>query len=317
MKPRLLLVVALAALSLSACGPKTQLNLSLRSVSITVPRLVTPALDLVPAAPAPLVLLPDVPDAFSLLPSQAKPPAKVACPAADPLAAPDKPAGLEVTAPPADQVATQVELGGYSTTATQGPLVGLVTETIKRLPSAITSNGQKVDAWSVEHADPASKSRMVEVYQLVYPSSASGAINPGVWLVGLAWDDPVLGKLSLTSSGNGIEILPSPVQVASSAAQYFGVGTDASTLTTLTLVRNVKDRKRVDACGQLIDTWTVEMTGVLTTQDTQRQVNWTQQIATAYGAADVEDTFTVTSMVEGLTWTRQVRNTALPAEVSS
>jgi hypothetical protein len=39
--------------------------------------------------------------------------------------------------------------------------------------------------------------------------------------------------------------------------------------------------------------------------------------ATAYGAADVQDTLTVTSIAEGLTWTRTMRNTALPAEAAS
>lgn len=316
MKLRPLLALVLAALSLSACGPKTKLNLSLRSVSISVPRLVTPAIDLVPAAPVPTISLPDVPDAFSLLPKQPAPAPQVACPVADAFAVPDKPASLEVTAPPANQTATQVAIGAYSNTETQGALIGLVTETIKRLPSAVTSNGQKVDAWTVERADPAHKSAMVEVYQLVHPSSAVGATAAGVWLVGLAWNDPVLGKLNLTASGNGLEILPSPVQLASNDVQYVNAATDPSNLTTLSLVRNVRARKNVDACGHLIDTWTVEMTGVLTTTSTQRQVNWKQQIATAYGAPDVEDTFTVTSVLEGLTWTRQVRNTALPVEVA-
>jgi photosystem II stability/assembly factor-like uncharacterized protein len=112
-------------------------------------------------------------------------------------------------------------------------------------------------------------------------------------------------------------ILPSPVQRSANDVQYVGAATDPSTLTTLSLTRNVRDRKRVDACGELIDTFTVEMTGTLTTLDTQRQVAWTQHIATGYGAADVEDSLTLTSSVDGSTWTRLVRNTALPVAAAS
>ena len=83
----------------------------------------------------------------------------------------------------------------------------------------------------------------------------------------------------------------------------------------MTITRNVTGRKRVDLCGALVDTFTVEMTGALTSPGMQRQLTWTQQLATAAGAADVEDVLTLTSIVEGFTWTRLSRNTTLPGAV--
>ncbi|HVT75621.1 MAG TPA: hypothetical protein VHD87_01225 [Acidimicrobiales bacterium] len=317
MKPRALLALALGAVSLTACGPKTHLHLSMRTESITVPRLVTPAIELVAPADVPTVTFPEFPSAGSLLPAlPPAPPGKVGCPTADEFATPEVPATLEVTAPPAEQTATQLEVGAYSTSAGQSPLVGVVTETIKHLPSSKASNGQRVDAWTVERVDAAHKTRWVEIYQLVHSSSALGATSGGVYLVGLAWDDPVLGKLRFDAVGNGVQVLPSPVQRASNNVQYAGAATDPSTLTTVAIVRDVRGRKNVDACGDLIDAWTVEMTGTVTTTTWQRALTWTQRVATGYGAADVEDTFTVVDPRTQLLWTRTVRNTALPTAVT-
>jgi hypothetical protein len=287
-------------------------------VSITVPRLVTPAIELVAPADTPTITFPDLPDGALALPRvPTKPPATTGCPTADPLAQPEVPATLEVTSPPAAGTAVQVMAGAYSTAQGQGALLGLVQQTVEQLPSARASSGQLVDTWRVERTDAARKSRFVEVYQLVHPSTAVGATNAGIWLVGLAFDDPLLGKLTFSASGGGVQVLPSPVQVAQNDTQYAGAATDPSNLTTLSIVRNVRARERVDACGSLIDTWTVEMTGVITTTSTQRAFTWKQQLATGYGAADVQDTFSVTAPLDNTTFTRTLRNVALPKEVTA
>jgi len=187
--------------------------------------------------------------------------------------------------------------------------------TITALPETTASNGQKVKSWRVQQVDPATKFGAVEVYQLVMPSTAAGATDPGVYLVGLAWTDPVRGSLTFQPSGNGLQVLPSPVQVATNNAQYPGIATDPDTLTTLQLVRNVRGRKRIDVCGQLVDTWTVEMSGTLTTPSAQWTVTWNQQIATAYGAVDVDELFAIQDVKGGLLWTRRLINRTVPKEI--
>jgi hypothetical protein len=172
--------------------------------------------------------------------------------------------------------------------------------------------GQQVESWKVERT--AATSTSVELYQLVRPSTAPGATASGVYLVGLAWTDEVRGDLVFQPVGDGLHVLPNPVQLAASGGvQYVGSATDPDTLTTLSLTRNVTGRKRVDLCGELVETFTVELSGVLTTPDGSRQVVWTQQLATAFGAADVEETLTLTDPSGGFTWTRALKATEVPA----
>ena len=208
----------------------------------------------------------------------------------------------------------QRSTGDATTSAGKTSLAGAVQVRIADLPDSTASNGQQVKAWRVEQWDPVHKIVVIEAYELVLPSSAPGAADPGVYLVGLGWSDPVRGRVTFRPVGNGLEVLPSPVQIASNPAQYASIATDPNTLTTLQLVRNVLGRHRVDVCGQLVDTWTVQMSGTLTTPDAQWQVTWNQQIATAYGAVDVEEQLGLQDTAHGVTWSRHLVSTTVPKE---
>ncbi|HVT20327.1 MAG TPA: hypothetical protein VHE57_02910 [Mycobacteriales bacterium] len=305
---------ALAATAvLSACGPTSHLDLRIRTVGVTVPRVLAPAVTLVPPSTPPPAPLPPVPPVTSQLPPPILPPPPVAatCPKASPLAVPKRPASVTVT-PPAAQSFVQTAQYKLTSGKLSASPVSSVKVTIKNLPDTKTATGQQVKTWQVQQVDTAAKSRAVEVYQLVMPSGAVDATTPGVYLVGLAWSDPVRGKLTFQPLGNGLEVLPSPVQVAQNPAQYAGIATDPNTLTTMELVRNVGARKRVDLCGQVVDTWTVKMTGTLTSPKAVLQVTWNQQFATAYGAADVDELFAVTDVTGGGTWSRRLVSTSVP-----
>ena len=321
---RVVIAVAVTAL-LSGCGPATHLNLDLRTVSITVPRLVTPALVLVPPSATPVPpSLPPLPPLVTLLPpppvSTGEPvvsPPAPACPKASPFAVPAVPGTPLVQGPPAPDHYVQTTAGALSTVNGRSPIAGQLDVVVTKLPGSATATGQLVDSWAVQRTD-ASRGVSVEYYQLVHASSPVSATAPGIYLVGLAWKD-ARGSLTFQPVGGGLEILPNPVQQSTSTGvQYVGTATDPNTLTTLTLVRNVTERKRIDLCGQLVDTYTVAMTGTLTNRDIQRQVTWTQQLATAYGGADVEDTLTLTSPspTDAFTWTRTAVSTHLPKEIS-
>lgn len=312
MKRRVVLAAVVAATLLSACGgPKSKLDISMRGVNITVPRLLTPAIDLVPFAPVP-VDLPPIPDVSSLLPDVTKAPTKPVCGVADPLDAPALTSTADAQGPPAADTFTQSILGGFADRTKVGTIAGSATVAIQKLPSASNSLGQRVDGWSVQRTDRANKSQSVEVYQFVHSNPSPAATASGVYLVGMAWTDPIRGTLSFEPVGNGLFILPNPVVQAANPVQYVGAATDPSSLTTLALTRNVTGRKRVDLCGELVDTFTVTMTGALTSPKATRQVSWTQQIATAYGAANVEETLVLSSPVAGFSWIRTARNTAAP-----
>jgi hypothetical protein len=325
MNRRRALAVAMAAAAvLAACGPEPRLRLSMRNVGVTVPRLVAPAVELVPVDAPPPVALPPVPPLVTQLPSpvQAPPPepsavaepAPAACPAASPFAVPKAVAVETVDRPPAEQHFVQASTGTFTSGSTEGRLDGPVEVTIAHLPSTTTGSGQQVRPWRVQQVDTTTQARSVAVYQLLLPSTAAGASAPGVYLVGLAWSDPVRGELTFQPSGNGLFVLPSPVVVAQNDAQYAGLATDPNTLTTLALTRNVRARKRVDACGQLVDTWTVEMTGRLVAPGAQWNLTWTQQIATAYGAVTVEERVGLDDVTGGRSWQRKLVSTSVPEE---
>jgi hypothetical protein len=186
------------------------------------------------------------------------------------------------------------------------------------LPRQTSLLGQVVDSWSVARTDRTRKATSLEVYRLVHRSASPAATAAGIYLVGLAWKDDERGELTFRPPGDGLFLLPSPVSLsASGGTQYTGSATDPSTLTTLSIVRNVTGKKRVDACGSLIDTYTVEITGVLTTTDSQRQVAWTQQLATAYGGLGVQDSLTLTDAAGTYRWNQVRTATTLPKPVSS
>src|SRR4051794_6208827 len=309
------------ALLATGCGPTSHLNVALRSKSITVPRLITPAVQLVPpplvAPPVALPPLPAVPAFFppAPVPAPTTLPANP-CPKAGQFDTPAMPASQTVDAPPVPATSTQLSTGTYTgaaSTPASGSLAGVEQVTITRLPTTTSSVGQQVDAWQVARRGPAATVSSVEVYRLVHPASSPAATQAGIYLVRLAWKDPARGDVTFQASGNGLEVMSLPAQPATNDIQYVGTDTDPNTLTTLDLTRNIRQHKRVDACGKLIDTITVELSGTMTTPNMQRQLTWTKRVATSYGAVDVADTLTLTSAGSGYTWTRSLRNTTVPA----
>ena len=317
MRPTRAVATAVAATALlSACGPASSLRLQLRTVSVTVPRVVAPAVQLVPPSLPPSVALPPIPPIDTQPPFVPTPPPPAAnpCPTASQLATPAHAAAVVVDKAPFSQVFEQRAIGDATTSAGKTPLNGTVQVKIADLPDTTASNGQQVKAWRVQQYDPVHKIIVIEAYQLVLPSSAPGAVDPGVYLVGFGWSDPIRGRMTFRPAGNGLQVLPSPVAVASTPAQYASIATDPNTLTTLQLVRNVTGRHRVDVCGQLVDTWTVQMSGVLTTPTAQWQVTWNQQLATAYGAVDVEEQLGLQNTAAGVSWSQHLVNTSVPKE---
>ena len=322
MKRTVALAVTCSAL-LTACGPTTHLDLQMRSVGITLPRVLTPAVTIVPPATVtPPAALPPTPPLAPYLPPPATPARPVppvvvppvACPQAGQFDVPAKTATPVLEGYPATASYVHKATGAFAEGGTVKPLDGEVSVKVVRLPSSTTAVGQQVDSWRVERRQGSATS--VEVYDLVHSSTGDAAIAPGIYLVGLAWDDPERGRLTFAPVGNGLFVLPNPVAVApeveGKAAQYAGAATDPQSLTTLSVVRNVLGKKRIDTCGQLVDTYTVDMTGVLVSPSAQYTVAWTLQLATAYGGVDVASTMTLQAPQSGFTWTRSLRSTSVP-----
>jgi hypothetical protein len=328
MRTRATAMLLSTGLLLTACGPDIPLDLNVRSVAVTVPRLITPAIEYVelPELPPPVSLPPPPPVRVVSPPPPAppaptptptpEPPLPPACPAAGPFDVPDLPATLIVDTIPAEatfEQQSELTYGSTSEEAPAGALANPVEVVVTALESSTSSVGQQLDAWSVHRTDAESGATSVEVYRLVHPHDSPLATDPGIYLTGMGWQDEVRGEMVFEAAGPGLWLLPSPaVFAAEDGVQYVGSATDPDTLTTLAIVRNVTGRKRVDACGDLIEAMTVSMTGTLTTDSAQYQVDWAIQFATSYGGLDVEQTLALTSPGEGFSWIRTTRNVALP-----
>lgn len=317
------LIGATALLATAGCGPSAKLSLDLATQSVTVPRIVSPAAALLaPSAPAPVALPPRPPAVSQLPPIPSGPPTAAPrppvnpCPKASPNAAPAQTLGYVVSAPPAPGTFTERSSGNFASSTALGILTNPVLTTVTALPTQTSTTGQEVRGWEVQQVDTMTKARQVAQFDIVESSPAPGSTAAGVYLVGLAWDDPVRGKLSFQPAGNGIEVLPSPVSRSSSSAQYEGIATDPNTLTTLELVGNVTGQKRIDLCGNLVDTWTDSLSGTLTSQTAQWNVTWTLQWATAYGAAAVQETLALAAVSGSPTWSRTLTSTTVPKAAS-
>jgi len=310
--------LALAAFAATGCGPHVGLQLNMRQESLTVPRLLVPAVTLVPPAPVlvapPLPAIPVIPPAPPVVPPPPPPPK---CPPASEFAVPAESASITLDSPPANAAYTQSSTGSYSgsaATPSSGKLTTPVVSVVTRLPQTTSAVGQVSDNWVVVRSEPAGKMSVIEQYQLVHPSSSVQAVSPGLYLGGMKWKDPVRGDLSFVPAGGGVELMPSPINTSSTSA-YASSATDPDSLTTMNVVGNVTGRKRIDVCGTLIDTFTVALSGTLTSPNFLRQFTWRQQVATQYGGILVEDELTLTTPGGGLSWDRTLHDTNAP-EVS-
>lgn len=333
MSPRLPLRLPMAVcgclLAATACGPASTLDVTMRGVSITVPRIVSTAVQLVPppsmpvAAQLPLPPLP-APEPLPTTAPIAAPPAPDPCPRADQLAIPGELAVPNVAHPPAADSVDQHSTGsfaGASTAPASGKLSGSVRAVLTLLAPATSATGQKVDNWRVERTSLGPfGGNSVEQYQLVEPSSAPAAATTALYLTGLAWKDRQRGDVAFAPMGSGVELMPIPVGDTGAfgtvgyqpPVEWASSQTDPLSQTTLSVQGNVTGKKRVDVCGTVVDTYTVALTGTLTTPTQVRNLAWRLQVATQFGAAIIEDELTLSDAGSGFRWDRTLTDTAVP-----
>ncbi|MBK5308104.1 MAG: hypothetical protein JJD92_15570 [Frankiaceae bacterium] len=329
-RTRLLACVTLLPL-LAACGPDNPLKVNLRGVQITVPRQLPPAVIAVvppPVAPVPApVVLPPLPELPPLAPAPlASPPTAPpppACPTADQLAVPAQQATVLVKSRPGDAAYNLKQGGKYTVTSaaetTQSVLPTSTSRTVKALTPPTSTVGQRVDAWSVTETD--GKSASVATFVLFQPSSSPQATPAGIYLSGLRWDDDVRGDLTFQPLGGGLLIFPLPAQ--QTTTPFAASQTDPASQTVVTLTGQVPGKKRVDLCGAVVDSFSLALTGTITTPTQQLTVTWNQQIATQFGGLSVEDSLTLSgsnsasSVGARLDWQQTTRYTRVPDDPAS
>src|SRR5205823_5710753 len=112
---------------------------------------------------------------------------------------------------------------------------------------------------------------------------ASAALPAGLYLTALQWEEPVLGKIVFRPL-QPMQFFPLPVQQGQT---FSSAGFDPESRVALSLRGQFTGRKRIDACGALIDTWELKLSEVMLLPDGQLTIDATHDIATQYGGLSV------------------------------
>jgi hypothetical protein len=258
---------------LSGCGPSGGLDVGLRHEGVGVFFGVTPAAaptvapqplqaELVPNFPAPLIA-PPPPRAAVNLPVATAPPNP--CPTPGPTTFPKLAATTTATQPPA----TDTYQFRYAGTETFNP--GTAVQQTKSLPTfgfhhvvaggAPASDGHySFDVVEFYNDVTTTTTYLVEPNSSTAPVTTSGTTQAGLYLSQMKSVDTE-GNTSSFSPQPPVELMPFP---ANPGTQFQSAGVDPLTQTAMeedSPGGQVGDRARVATCGDVVDSWQVEING--------------------------------------------------------
>jgi hypothetical protein len=334
---RLPVRIAVLALALTAaCGPSVPLNLAVQEVPLGILLGAAPAAG--PGAiryvlPAPVTLPFFLPPGSAQLPSPQPSP----CPSAPPGTDPVVPASPDLLGEPKPGAYLQRTDGAWQPDvgkpdATAFPTSG--TRILTAPQTALQTSPGSPTAYSYSATDTVGGydgQESVKTSFLVVPnnpteSAPAGQVvsqAAGIFITQIAWTDPKGNQTTFTPAAP-VTYLNLPVTVGTS---WTTSGTDPRTQTTLQLSAAIEPspqthgtgRYRVDACGQVFDTWEVHATGTLVSPTENLTLDWHYDIATQFGGLELRHTLTETGTFTGVTGTTgqsvdlQVANSASPA----
>jgi hypothetical protein len=294
------LLLAAALLSAGCGGPDRPLSVGFKEVPSNVvlgaqsPSPVAPAEPVAPVLP--LVALPPPPSVVTLppppfeVPDPSRPeaprlpqPTAPACPVVDPLKAPalEAPASIQVRPAQAQYLfrnAGSFQVSGADARRGTFPAASLRTVS----PSLETAGGFRFQV-----AEALGDITTTTEYEVVQRQPLGSPFLPGLYVVRIT---------SRASDGQESTFAPTPqLQLASfplvRGARVESRGVDARTQTAMSFVSTVTGKARVDACGEPLDSFTLELTDgrlLSPTQDLQFQA--TYAIGTQYGGLVLRDT---------------------------
>jgi hypothetical protein len=330
---RLPVRIAILALALTAaCGPSVPLNLAVQEVPLGILLGAAPASG--PAAvryvlPAPVTLPFFLPPGAAPLPSPPPSPCPSAPPGTDPLV----PASPDLLGDPKPGVYLQRTDGAWQPDvtkpdATAFPVTGARTLT---KPTPVLANQSEYTYSATDTVGGSDGQERVETDFLVVPanpteSAPAGQVvsqAAGMFITKITWTDPK-GNVTAFSPTTPVTYLNLPVTVGTS---WTTSGTDPLTQTTLQLSAAIEaspethgtGRYRVDACGQVFDTWEVHATGTLVSPTENLTLDWHYDVATQFGGLELRHTLKETGTFAGVTGTtgqsfgEQVADSATPA----
>lgn len=294
-------LLLVATVTVTGCaGPKQRLDYAGKSVPINVAFGKPPAAK--GATPAPGTVLQPVPSGVGVVPvvpgsgtgvSSAVPtPAlptttPVACPAQDPLKFPRREATNVVTGDvPEGQFPYRVS-GSYTDNGRKTAYEQVVFQTVKRLSP-----------------DPAGRTRFSVHYDLL------GIAYTLVYVVTPPPDPSIPGEIGLESlvqngaNGDGASFMPAkPLRQLQLRAERGVTWTDATTdplsASSATADGVISDKSRINACGQPVEAWKVQLTQRIITPGQDITATRTVHFATGYGGLLVGEHVSYTGTAGG------------------
>ena len=291
--------MGLAALLLTACGPSTPVEVGVQDYPTDVllglakaapPPAPKPQAEIAPDFP-PFILpaLPSfAPEPVPALPSFTPPPAPISCPTADPFAVPAETKTSVVKAPPKEGLYTYRQKGTYADGSKSATVPAQVTREVTKI-SLVTPGDNSDFTYQVIVTEFDKKTTTTYEVRNV-ATDPTGATN-GIFINDITTETAGNGTPQQFTPVPHVSILPFPVQSGENIA---GAGTDAIHNIHMDVNGKVGPDVRVDACGTIIDAWSVSITGRIVSPTNTRLLTATYAIATQLGGLSVMDDITLT-----------------------
>lgn len=258
-RPRLLATLVACGLAVSACaGPSVETSVGMRETAVDVlygdgspppPPPAPPAADPSPSfpgfiqpappRPAPPATAPTAPTTTTTTTTPPNP-----CPTADPFAVPAEQATTGVAGPPAPGTYTFRQEGtaviGDDEPVTLPPLGDRTVEAVEEIVPGVIRFDVRIVQFDAT---------TITTYQV-----DQRGVDDGVFIAQVRSDDE-LGTQVFSPSAP-VKILALPAAIGNT---WSSTGTDPLHGTSITINGEVTERRRIDACGTVVDSWQVEV----------------------------------------------------------
>ena len=323
---RLSLLVATAALLAGCGGPDRTLDVDFKEVPSNVvlgaqssPTPLAPVVGPT-TAPVPLVALPPPPSVVTLPPPPfavpqpgqtfrppPPPPAEVPCPVVDPLKAPAVEAPSTVSTRPVAAAYLFRNTGTFEVSGADARRGTFPKVSLRTVSGAL--EGQ--NGFLFEVAETLGDITTTTVYDVVLRQPIGSPFAPGVYIVRVT----SRGADGQQSVFEPVPELPLAAFPLTRGQKVDARGVDPRTGTAMSFTSTVTGKARVDACGEPLDSWTLDLTnGRLVSPTQDLEFTATYSVGTQFGGLILQDTvaFAGTDGDAGISRTKTSRIAQVP-----
>lgn len=282
-------LLALLAVAASACGPETPVEVGVKDYSTDIvygaqnkpaPPTPIPAANPNPGFPSFIVPPPPAPSASSASSAPPLPPptAVIACPEDDPFSFPAQPATGDVPVLPVAGTYSFRQQGTITVGDAEAQQLPPTSDRVLRNVSGEPGIDVTYDVEITSFGETTTTSYAVR-------QTTGDPSLDGIYITRIV-TQRADGSVDEFSPLNGVRLLALPV---GPAVSWSDVGTDPLRATSMVVQGEVVDKGRVNACGTVLDSWTVEVTGQLLGPGKDLALTATYQVGTQLGGIVLAD----------------------------